>query len=152
MLGLMVLITMAGQDSGGPLHLICAGAGAATKVETSQAFAGDGNGNTGWATVQRHRSQDFEDQVDLLIDGENSRVRLPRVMLPPIHGGDGGWFKLKGVKVEATRITGSAAVNVINNPKIFVDRQTGRISIDGRAGHYSGQCERAPAADQPTKF
>jgi hypothetical protein len=140
------------QDSGGALRLTCGGAGAATKVETARAFGGDSNGNTGWATLQHRGSQDFEDQVDLIIDGENSRIRLPRVMLPPIHGGDGGWFKLKGVRVEPTHITGSAAINVINSPKVFVDRQTGRISIDGKAGHYSGQCERAAAADQPTKF
>ena len=148
----LLLLALVAADTDAPIHLTCGGSGAATRVETGSAFAGDSNGNTAWVATQRKGSQDFADQVDLIIDGPNSRIRLPRVMLPPIHGGDSGWFKMKNVKVEPTRITGSAAINFMNSPKVFVDRQTGTISIDGKAGHYSGQCERAASADQPTRF
>jgi len=73
-------------------------------------------------------------------------------MLPAIHGGEAGWFKLKDLKMDSTSITGSAAVNFINNPKVYIDRRNGRITIDGRAGHYSGQCERSAPAEQGVKF
>lgn len=62
-------------------------------------------------------------------------------MLPPIHGGSDGWFKLKDVKVTDRAITASAAVNFMNNPKVHIDRMTGTISINGKAGSYSGQCQ-----------
>jgi hypothetical protein len=72
-------------------------------------------------------------------------------MLPPLHGGNDGWFKLKNLRVDARTIRGKAAVNFINSPNIFIDRVTGTISISGKAGDYSGQCQ-AVAADAAPKF
>ena len=72
-------------------------------------------------------------------------------MLPPLHGGSDGWFKLKNVKADARSIHASAAVNFINNPKVYIDRVTGTISISGKAGDYSGQCE-AVDANAAAKF
>lgn len=73
--------------------------------------------------------------------GGDDRIRLPRTMLPPLRGGKEGWFKLKNVVADARSIRASAAVNIISNPKVFIDRVTGTISISGKAGDYSGQCE-----------
>jgi hypothetical protein len=89
--------------------------------------------------TQRH--QGFADQVDVRLFSGDDRIRMPRTMLPPIHGGSDGWFKLKDVKVTDRAITASAAVNFINNPKVHIDRLTGTIAINGKAGSYSGQCE-----------
>ena len=72
-------------------------------------------------------------------------------MLPPIRGGKEGWFKLKDVKVNDRQITASAAVNFMNNPKVHIDRMTGTISINGKAGSYTGACDRI-ADDAPAKF
>jgi hypothetical protein len=133
----------------GPLTLVCMGAGAANKVSTATAWASDSDGNSGQATIMGQRSQQFADQVDLVIDGENSRVRMPRTMLPTIRGGEDGWFKLKSLKVGESTITGSVAINPINNPKIFVDRRTGTVNISGKAGDYSGQCQKIDAEQAP---
>jgi hypothetical protein len=38
-------------------------------------------------------------------------------------------------------IEGSAAVNIINKPKVHIDRMTGTISINGRNGDFTGRCE-----------
>lgn len=73
-------------------------------------------------------------------------------MLPSIHGGDHGWFKLKHLDANADAITGSASVNLLNNPKVYIDRRTGVISIDGKAGHYTGQCDRRDSAAQERRF
>jgi hypothetical protein len=110
-------------------------------------------GNSGWGQVVGRRDVPFEDQVNIDVgDGAESRIRMPRTMLPAIHGGDGGWFKLKNVKVTDAEITGSAAVNMINNPKVRIDRLTGTISIDGRSGTYSGECQAYDPANAPRKF
>jgi hypothetical protein len=70
-------------------------------------------------------------------------------MLPPLHGGTDGWFKLKNVKVDERTIRAKAAVNFINSPNVFIDRVTGTISISGKAGDYSGQCEAVTAVASP---
>jgi hypothetical protein len=147
-----MLLVSAQVTTDAPLELTCGGGGSANHIDTTTAYAGDSNGHSGWATVNRRRSEGFADQVDLVVDTERSRIRLPRTMLPPIHGGDAGWFKLKDVRVTDTTITGTAAVNPLNSPKVYVDRRTGTISIDGKAGHYTGQCERSVPAGQSTKF
>lgn len=125
------------------LHLVCLGAGSANKQATSSAYMQDNYGNGAWGQVVASRAVPFADQVDVEIDDDDEgRIRLPRTMLPPIHGGDNGWMKLKNVKLTDSEITGTAAVNFINSPKVHIDRRTGTISINGKAGSYSGDCQR----------
>jgi hypothetical protein len=144
------------------LNLTCSGAGTANKVavataDSSGSFMGSvgttplSGTTSGSTTVYGHRQQGFEDQVDIRLFGGDDRIRMPRTMLPPLHGGSDGWFKLKNVVADARSIHASAAVNFMNNPKVFIDRVTGTISISGRAGDYSGQCE-AIQADAPARF
>lgn len=143
-----------------PLTLTCEGAGTANKSTNSTAwssgqfsghagmnsFGGTGSGHT---TIRGTRQQSFADQVDVrLFDGDD-RIRMPRTMLPLIRGGKEGWFKLKNVVADARSIRASAAVSIVNNPKVYIDRVTGTISISGKSGDYSGQCEVIDASAAP---
>lgn len=92
------------------------------------------------------------DQVDVRLLGETAQIRLPRTMLPRVHGGDGGWFVMKDLVVRDDTIDGIAAVNVMNHPHVHLDRRTGVISIDGKSGRYTGECERVDNATVPRKF
>lgn len=144
------------------LDLTCFGAGTANKVAAATAFSnayasglvgtntwsGHGSGTT---TVYGTRQQAFGDQVDVRLFGGDDRIRMPRTMLPLIRGGKDGWFKLKNVVANTRSIRAKAAVNFANNPNVFIDRVTGTISISGKAGDYSGQCQ-AIDASAPTKF
>jgi hypothetical protein len=145
-----------------PLNLTCGGAGTANKVAVATAtsngsFMGSvgttpvSGSTSGSTTVTSRRQQGFEDQVDIRLFSGDDRIRLPRTMLPALHGGQDGWFKLKNVVADARSIKASAAVNFMNNPKVYIDRVTGAISISGKAGDYSGQCQ-AMQADAPAKF
>lgn len=156
---LLFLLQVAAEQ---PLNLTCVGAGTANKMAVAHANSSshfDGmaggtavSGNSyGTTTVNVPSQQDFSDQVDVRLFSDDDRIRLPRTMLPPIRGGEGGWFKLKNIVAEGRSIRGSAAVNALNNPKIFIDRVTGTISISGKAGDYSGTC-RPVAVDAPAKF
>ena len=98
-----------------------------------------------------HRQQGFEDQVDVRLFGWDDRIRMPRTMLPRIHGGDGGWFRLKAVEADVRPIRASVAINFMNSPKVFIDRVTGTISISGKAGDFTGQC-RAMDPNAQAKF
>jgi hypothetical protein len=151
--------------SGGPqrpLQITCLGAGTANKVavvsgSSSGSFSGFAgttmiSGTTsGSSTAFVPHDRPFEDQVDIRLFSGDDRIRMPRTMLPPLHGGSGGWFKLKNVVADARSIRASAAVNFMNNPKVFIDRVTGTISISGRAGDYAGQCQVIDAS-APARF
>jgi hypothetical protein len=145
-----------------PLNLTCGGAGTANKITHASGVtnvqvsgiaggtlvSGSGSGTT---FVNIPRQQAFEDQVDVRLFSGDDRIRMPRTMLPPVHGGSDGWFKLKDVRVDARSIHAEVAVNFINHPKVYIDRVTGTISISGRAGDYTGECQAADA-NAPAKF
>jgi hypothetical protein len=152
-LGIVLAALAAAQGAAQqPLNLTCGGAGTANKRTAVNAYSntqiygtvgttpvsGSGQTNT---TVYGTRQQGFEDQVDIRLFSGDDRIRLPRTLLPPLHGGSDGWFKLKNVVADARSIHASAAVNFMNNPKVYIDRVTGTISISGRAGDYSGECQ-----------
>ena len=135
-----------------PLMLTCGGGGTANKPSNSTAwssgqFSGHagttdfGGTTSGHTTITGKTQQGFADQIEVRLFSGDDRIRLPRTMLPALRGGKEGWFKLKNVKADARSIRASAAVNIINNPKVYVDHITGTISISGKAGDYSGQCE-----------
>jgi len=123
------------------LHLICLGDGAANKATTSNAYAANNNGDSAWATVAGQRSEGFADQVNVEIDGGTGRIRMPRVMLPPIHGGKDGWMEIEKLNVGDQEITGSVGINFMNSPKLRIDRITGVLSLAGKAGHFEGRCQ-----------
>ena len=91
------------------------------------------------------------DQVDIRLFGGDDRIRMPRTMLPPIHGGSDGWFRLKDVVADALSVRAKVAVNFMNSPKVFIDRVTGTISISGKAGDFARQC-MAVSGDEPARF
>lgn len=124
------------------LDLVCLGTGSANKATSSQAYAWDNQGNSASASVIGNRSVPFDDQVNLWIAGTTGKIRMPRIMLPPIHGGDGGWFEIKSIKVTDNEITGKVGINFINSPKLRIDRITGMISISGKSGDYVGRCAK----------
>lgn len=150
---LLALATSAqGQESGNRLNLICGGQGAANKQTATNVYGWDSDGNTGGATINGTRSVGFGDEVALWIEGEDGKLRMPRAMLPAIRGGENGWFKLKSIVVTDREITASVAVNALNNPKMRLDRTTGSISLSGKAGDYSGGCEKYDPDSTKRKF
>jgi hypothetical protein len=95
------------------------------------------------------RTQSFSDQLDLIIENGDGKIRVPRVMLPLLRGGENGWFKIKNLQVDTDAITASVAINLINNPKLRVDRRTGVVNLSGKAGEFVGQCRKSnPQAEE----
>src|SRR3954452_24760069 len=76
--------------SGEALALTCSGAGTADKQRGSVAF-----GRRGWAGVVSYHDRQFADQIDVRLFSGDDRIRIPRTMLPGLHGGQDGWFQLK---------------------------------------------------------
>lgn len=111
------------------LHLICGGGGSANRVNQSNVYAQDSNGNSGTATITSRGLQDFEDQVKVEIVNGAGRIRLPRTMLPPVHGGEEGWMRLTDIDETPNEITAKAVVNFMSHPDIRIDRISGIITI-----------------------
>jgi hypothetical protein len=140
-----------------PLQITCIGAGTANKFayvsgNSSGSFSGFAGTTMISGTVSGSssaivpRDRRFADQTDIRLFSGDDRIRLPRTMLPPLHGGNNGWFKLKNVVADARAIHGEVAVNFLNHPKVYIDRVTGTISISGKAGDYSGECQVVDAS------
>lgn len=127
-----------------PLFLTCTGGGTADKLRGG--FIG---GRWGWASVISHHDRQFDDQVDVRLFTGDDRIRLPRTMLPGIHGGNAGCFKLKDVVADARMIRAHASVSAFHNPQVYIDRTTGTISISGKDGDYSGECQVIDASAAP---
>ena len=140
------------QDAGNRLNLICGGQGAANKPTSSNVYAWDDDGNSAGATVNGTRVVGFGDDVALWIEGGDGRLRMPRAMLPALRGGENGWFKLKSIVITDREITASVAVNPLNNPKMRLDRMTGSISLSGKAGDYTGGCQKFDPEATERKF
>lgn len=149
---LLAMIASQANAQEGSLSLICGGGGSANKVTGATVNAWNGGGDYGGATITGTRSVGFEDQVSLRIEGTEGQLRMPRSMLPPIHGGKDGWFKLKNVKWAEGEITASVAVSLVNNPKVRLDRFTGAISLSGKSGDFTGQCRKFDPATAERAF
>lgn len=123
------------------LNLVCRGNGEASRSSTSSVSSRDADGNVTTGTVSTPYSVGFSDQVKLEVDGIAGKIRVPRSMLPVFHGGAGGLFDLKNVLVTDRDVTASIAINAVQHPKLRLDRVTGNITIDGKVGHFNGECQ-----------
>lgn len=142
-IGLLILAVPANaQEAGDRLNIVCAGGGYANRVDQSTAQVRNNYGDTATATVQSQNRVGFNDQLQLWIEGDEGRIRMPPSMLPLLRGGEDGWFKLSSIEVTDNEIRATVRVNLINNPKLRLDRLTGSVSLAGKAGNYVGQCQK----------
>lgn len=139
---LAFMLAEAAQPASSRIDLVCMGAGSANRPTNTFAYGMNNYGESGWANIVGNRSVPFDDQVNLWVEGAEGQVRMPRSMLPPIRGGQDGWFQIKSIRITDNEITGSVGVNPFNNPKLRIDRITGNISLSGKAGDYSGRCSK----------
>jgi hypothetical protein len=135
------------------IHLVCLGAGTGEHSSVVSGFASSSNGTSAWGQAIGIRSTPYEDQVNIdLDDNGGGKIRMPRRLLPPIHGGSDGWFDIKNIHKSDLEITASVGVNFVNQPKLRLDRVSGRISINGKNGDYAGECQPYDPATVQRKF
>ncbi|WP_420382607.1 hypothetical protein [Novosphingobium sp.] len=124
------------------LQLICRGAGE-HKVNTfGSAFAFGSHGRSAYAVGANQQLSQFGEQMDINITGSTAKVRVPRRFLPPLHGGDGGWFEVHDLVINETDITGKVAINYANHPNLRLDRRAGSVALDGKVGSFAGECQK----------
>lgn len=124
------------------MRLICRGTGERKVATLGSAFAAGSNGQSAWALGSHQQLSQFGEQLDIDIQGGKGRARVPRRFLPPLHGGDGGWFEVQELVIDADQITGKVAINFANHPNLRIDRRSGSVALDGKVGSFAGECEK----------
>lgn len=141
MLIVAMLIQAAAPGAGGApeLNLICRGRGTTMAQTGSQStVVRDNYGNAVAGQSVQQGLVDYDTTAGFRLSQGEATMRLPTMLLPPLHGGRGGWLKVKNLRVADTEITGKAAINFMNNPTFRIDRVTGELSIQGG---FQAQCE-----------
>ena len=151
MMGL--LIASANSAFAETFNLVCYGAGYAPNVTTNPTFFFDNQGNSFVLNSMRVGKDNFQDIMRISIDGDGGAAMPPSAIVPPINlGGKDGWWKLKRVTVTDQTITASFDFNIVNHPKLVIDRLTGGIQMKGFKLGFSGQCENFDPNTTPKKF
>ena len=141
MLMLAILIQAAAPGAGGApeLNLICRGRGTTmANVGSQSTIVRDNYGNAVAGQSVQQGLVDYDTTAGFRLHEGIATMRLPNMLLPPLHGGKGGWLKVKNLRVADTEITGKAAINFMNSPSFRIDRVTGELSIQGG---FQAQCE-----------
>jgi len=124
------------------MHLVCQGTGERKVATYGSAFAFGSRGGSAWGFGSHQNLSQFGEQMDIDIAGGKARVRVPRRFLPPLHGGDGGWFEVHELTISDTSITGKVAINYANHPNLRIDRRVGTVALDGKVGAFAGECQK----------
>lgn len=124
------------------LQLICRGTGEHKVNTIGSAFGFGSRGRSAWGFGANQQLSQFGEQMDISITGGTAKVRVPRRFLPPLHGGDGGWFEVHDLLVNDTDITGKVAINYTNHPNLRLDRRAGTVALDGKVGSFAGECQK----------
>ena len=95
-----------------------------------------------------------EEMLRVRIDagGTTGKVKLARALIPPISRGKDGWWDFSQLTVGDDAIRGQISLNILNHPKIVIDRHTGDIDLTGLGETFSGSCEKAPETPEERKF
>jgi hypothetical protein len=140
------------QEVGNRLNLVCDGGGSANRPSTAIAHGWNNTGGSATVVATGRSTVGFDDQLQLWIEGDQGKARLPRIMLPKLHGGAGGWFDIKDITVSANEITASVGINFINHPKMTLDRITGTVTLTGHSGQFNGRCSKFDPATTQRAF
>lgn len=136
-----------------PLSLVCEGVANYPVSSTSTANISTSYGESAYGSETTTARGSSREMLRLETDGAAGRIKPPMAMLPPLRGGDkDGWWKLADLDVSDDRISGKFSLNLINKPRVVIDRRTGDIDLKGFLLSFNGTCRRAPEEPTERKF
>jgi len=138
---ILAMLIQAAAPGGGTLelNLICRATGRTmANVGGQTAVVRDNYGNAVAGQSVQQGLIDYDTTAGFRIHDGVATMRVPTMFLPPLHGGRGGWLKVKNLRIADSEITGKAAINLLNNPTFRIDRVTGELSIQDS---FQAQCE-----------
>lgn len=124
--------------------LLCTGSGSVKETETTyvnQRVRSGDEKSSGFGTVQSTVSKSFNGTAYVEIVEPFARIRPPNAMVPTLSSGEDGWFEIKKLEITENEITGVVRFNVLNKPKLRIDRLTGIMTLEGGLSSFEGECE-----------
>jgi hypothetical protein len=137
-----------------PIDLVCHGVARTVEAQQSfgSAYGSSGNSASGSATTYRTAKSDEMLRIRIDDGGATGKVKLPRALIPAISKGKEGWWDFVQLAVGDDAIRGQISLNVLNHPKIVIDRRTGDVDLKGLGETFGGSCEKAPETPNERKF
>jgi hypothetical protein len=141
LVGLAVAAPAAAQPPAPPLELNLSCRGESTALTTVGTESVATRNNWGGASASYGTRQGLV-TIDTLIsfrlaNGE-AMLSVPAALLPPIHGGKRGEFRVRELQVSDRDVTGKIKINLMNNASFRIDRISGRLTS---SGGFQGDCE-----------
>ncbi len=134
------------------ITLSCQGQGwvAATQTNTVQRFHAGKPGHFQPEVVTIQTRRNFKGTGSVEIKAGAARMRVPDAMVPVLmSGGTEGWYPIEDLTMADAEITGVVRVGLLSQPKLRIDRMTGKLSLSGGAGDYTADCGAGDAGPQP---
>ena len=134
------------------ISLSCQGQGSVMANQTStvnQYQPGKaGHNQSGLVTTQVRRPYTGTGTVE--IKTGVARMRVPDAMVPALmSGGTEGWYPIEQLNMGEREITGVVHINFLSQPKLRIDRITGKLTLNGGAGDFLGDCTAVDANAKP---
>ena len=85
------------------------------------------------------RAETSADVVEIKLSAGVWRVRAPAQLVP--MGGMDGWRPLQNVKLDDRAVSGVVSFRLVERMTVTLDRLTGRLTLKGAAGSFSGMCD-----------
>jgi len=131
--------------------LSCDGHGsiAATQSTTVNQYDIKNKNNT-MGIVQTQTRRPFSGSSTVEISSGTGRMRIPDPMIPALMNGDsGGWYPIQDLFINDREITGVVHISFLSQPKLRIDRLTGKLSMSGGAGDFTADCSAEDANTKP---
>jgi hypothetical protein len=135
------------------LTLICWGEGRRPGTSVSGGYAWDSRRHKFVPqTYLNSTTQEFDSEVQVELHDNWGRIHLTGKLIPPISsGGDNGWWELENVHVGPDTITARYRLNGLNQPRVEINRRSGRIKING-IEKFSGECDQGGWGERANRF
>jgi len=144
---LSLLLLLATNAFGEGLTLVCSGealvADKAT-VKSNKIPLNPGDTLTDGVTFTGKRNMNAVLTFHMSEGQSKGWVKVPKSMRPPFSRKDK--FSLTKLSVGESEINARFKINMMNQPKIVIDRNTGIIEYNGLGTSFSGACEKIDVA------
>ena len=122
--------------------LVCNGSGSVSDTQSTNAQEYNYKTHsydksvTGTTSVRKP----FNGTANVEISQGSVRLKLPHDLVPALSDGRDAWYVLNNAFVGDREITGSVRFNLLNKPKVKIDRMTGQLSVSSGFGEFEANC------------
>ncbi|MDZ4375720.1 MAG: hypothetical protein U1C74_30430 [Phenylobacterium sp.] len=133
-------------DADHAVNLVCYGEGEKPDTKVTGGYEWDHHADKyRYQTRTELTTKHFDTALTIQIADGGARIQLPKRLIPPLNNNGGSdWWNIRDLSVSDDQITGWFKLNGMNQPKVRIDRRSGRISVKGMS-EFHGTCDPVDA-------